>query len=111
MRRRGLLAGLGALFAGGCSKVADSGAGRALLDAADGWHKDAQRLITGRDALVPEFDRSQISPFFRGNGSIAIDTPSPVYSLIQKLITAPIGGFSPRNTPVVPCQSHPGNGS
>jgi DMSO/TMAO reductase YedYZ molybdopterin-dependent catalytic subunit len=66
---------LGALFAGGCSKVADTGAGRALLDAADGWHKSAQRLITGRDALVPEFDRLQVSPFFRGNGSIAIDTP------------------------------------
>ena len=75
MRRRKLLAGLGAVFAGGCSKVADSGAGKALLNSADDWHKGAQRLITGRDALAAEFDRSQISPFFRGNGSIAIDTP------------------------------------
>jgi DMSO/TMAO reductase YedYZ molybdopterin-dependent catalytic subunit len=75
LRRRGLLAGLGALVAGGCSKVADSDTGSALLEAADGWHKTAQRLITGRDALAPEFDRSEISPFFRGNGSIAIDTP------------------------------------
>jgi DMSO/TMAO reductase YedYZ molybdopterin-dependent catalytic subunit len=81
MRRRSLLAGFGALFAGACSKVADSGAGRNLLDAADQWHKGAQRLIAGRNALVPEFDRSQISPFFRGNGSIAIDTPEYAASL------------------------------
>lgn len=75
MRRRSLLAGVTAAFASGCAKVADSAAGHTLLEAAEDWHKDAHRLITGRDALVPEFDRSQISPFFRGNGSVSIDTP------------------------------------
>ena len=76
MRRRGLLAGLSALVVGGCSKVADSDTGRSLFEAAGRWHKRTQRLISGRDALVPEFDRSQISPFFRGNGSVAVDTPA-----------------------------------
>jgi DMSO/TMAO reductase YedYZ molybdopterin-dependent catalytic subunit len=63
------------MLAGGCSKVSDSRAGRSLFDAADRWHKGAQRLLTGPEALVPEFDRSQISPFFRGNGSTTVDTP------------------------------------
>lgn len=83
MRRRNLLAGLGAFLAGGCSKVADSEAGRKILDAADDWHKGAQRLVTGREALAPEFDRSQISPFFRGNGSIAIRTPEYTAALAK----------------------------
>ena len=69
MRRRNVLVGLGALFAGACSKIAESGAGSSVLDAAEGWHKSAQRLLTGRKALAKEYDRSEISPFFRGNGS------------------------------------------
>ena len=76
MRRRHILAGLGALVAGGCAKVGESRAGRSLFDAAERWHQGAHRLLTGRDALAPEFDRSQISPRFRGNGSQKIDTPA-----------------------------------
>jgi len=75
MRRRSLLAGLGAMVAGGCTKVADSPTGRSILEGAERWHKGAQRLLTGRDALAPEFDRSQISPFFRGNGSVGVEGP------------------------------------
>jgi DMSO/TMAO reductase YedYZ molybdopterin-dependent catalytic subunit len=76
MRRRGLLAGLAALAVGGCGKVADSSAGRSLFEAAGEWHRRVQRALTGRTALAPEFDRSQVSPFFRGNGSVSIDTPA-----------------------------------
>lgn len=72
--RRGVLAGLSALLVGACSRVADSDAGRSLFAAAEGWHRAAQRLLTG-GALAPEFDRAQISPFFRGNGSQTVDTP------------------------------------
>jgi DMSO/TMAO reductase YedYZ molybdopterin-dependent catalytic subunit len=75
MKRRGVLAGIGALFVGACSKVAESRAGASLLDAAEGWHRKAQRALTGRKALAPEFPRSAISPFFRGNGSRTVGTP------------------------------------
>ena len=75
MKRRGLIAGLGALVVGGCSKVADSGAGQAVLGSAERWHKAAQRLITGRDALATEFTGADISPSFRGNGSKTVGTP------------------------------------
>lgn len=67
--RRGVLAGMAALFASGCSKVADTKAGATLLDAAENWHRGAQRLLTGRDSLVREYEVEDISPFFRGNGS------------------------------------------
>ncbi len=69
MRRRNVLAGLGALFAAGCSKVADSRAGSSILSAAEDWHRKAHRMLAGREALAPEFERDDISPFFRGNGS------------------------------------------
>ena len=67
-RRHFLVTGAAALVAG-CNKVADSDAGSRLLSAADGWHKSAHRLLQDRDALAPEYARSEISPFFRGNGS------------------------------------------
>lgn len=67
--RRGVLAGMAALLASGCSKVADSKAGSSLLSAAENWHKGAHRLLNGRDTLVREYDVEDISPFFRGNGS------------------------------------------
>ena len=86
MRRRNALASLGALVAAGCSRIGDSTRGRSLLEAADDWHKRTQRLITGRDALAPEFDRSQISPFFRGNGSVRIDTPEYTAGLVNRFV-------------------------
>ncbi len=75
MRRRSLLAGLGALVAGGCSKVAETGAGQSLLKGAERAHKTAQRFLAGREALATEFTRADLSPFFRGNGSTSVDTP------------------------------------
>ncbi|MEW4447677.1 molybdopterin-dependent oxidoreductase [Qipengyuania sp. JC766] len=67
--RRGVLAGMSALFLSACSKVGETQAGKALLKGAQTWHKYANRAIAGREALVPEYPRSAISPFFRGNGS------------------------------------------
>lgn len=69
MKRRSVIAGLGALWVAGCNKIADSNAGSKLLSAAEKWHKGAHRLLTDRAALAPEYPRSAISPFFRGNGS------------------------------------------
>ena len=67
--RRGLLAGAGALFLTGCGKVADSAAGRAAFDAAERLHRGAHRALGG-GGLVKEYARSEISPYFRGNGSV-----------------------------------------
>jgi DMSO/TMAO reductase YedYZ molybdopterin-dependent catalytic subunit len=75
MKRRSLLGGLGALVVGGCSKVADSPSGQALLGGAERWHQAAQRLIAGRSALASEFTKADISPVFRGNGSTSVNTP------------------------------------
>lgn len=74
MKRRGLLIGLGALAAGGCSKVAGTGPAKSLFEAAEGLHRTAHRLLAGRTALAPEFPRSAVSPTFRGNGSLTVDS-------------------------------------
>lgn len=70
MKRRGFLAVLGAGFVAGCNKFADSDAGSKLLGAAEKWHKNAHEFLMDRKALAPEFPRSAISSFFRGNGSV-----------------------------------------
>lgn len=70
MKRRGFLAVLGAAFVTGCNKVAETNAGSRLLGAAEKWHEDAHRFLTDRRALAPEYPRSAISPYFRGNGSV-----------------------------------------
>ena len=75
MKRRTMLAGLAALLASGCSKIAKSGPGERLFAIAQGWHERAHKALRG-DALAPEFPRSAISPDFRGNGSITADTPA-----------------------------------
>ncbi|MXP32681.1 molybdopterin-dependent oxidoreductase [Erythrobacter jejuensis] len=70
MKRRGVLAGMTAFLAAGCQKVSESTTGRSLLDAAQGWHQGANRLLGGRTGMAKEYDRSERSPFFRGNGSV-----------------------------------------
>ncbi|QWC55883.1 molybdopterin-dependent oxidoreductase [Erythrobacter sp. 3-20A1M] len=67
--RRGVIAGMGALFLGACSKVGDSAAGRSAFATAQAWHRRVQRLVGGRGGLVKEYAASQISPSFRGNGT------------------------------------------
>lgn len=77
MKRRGFLAaGVAALLAG-CSKIGKTDAFGAVVDTAEGWHRGLHRALGfGRIQLAPEFARSQISPFFRGNGTteVASDT-------------------------------------
>ena len=69
MKRRNFLVAAGAAFLASCNRVAESDLGGKLLGAAQSWHKRAHRLLTDRKALAPEYPRSAISPFFRGNGS------------------------------------------
>lgn len=70
MRRRTFLAAAGASLLAGCNRVAESAQGQRLLRAAEEWHRRAHRLLSPRPALAPEFTRAQVSPFFRGNGSV-----------------------------------------
>ncbi|QIQ85802.1 molybdopterin-dependent oxidoreductase [Erythrobacter sp.] len=74
IKRRHLLAGLAALGAGACSRIGESETATSLFDTAESWHRAAHRALAGREALAPEFDRSEISPSFRGNGSLTVDT-------------------------------------
>ena len=70
MKRRSVIAGIGALFVAGCNKVADSKPGASLLNAAEEWHRKAHRTLSSRTALAREYDKADISPFFRGNGTV-----------------------------------------
>nr|WP_192895954.1 molybdopterin-binding protein [Parerythrobacter lutipelagi] len=72
--RRGFLAGIGALFVSGCSKMAETDTAQSLFSAAQGWHQKVHRSLADRKALAREYPRSAISPFFRGNGSRTVDT-------------------------------------
>lgn len=69
MKRRNVLAGVGASLVAGCSKVGDSQAMQKLFEMADGWHRGAHRALGGRQALAREFSPADISPHFRGNGT------------------------------------------
>ena len=77
MRRRNFIVAAGAAVLAGCNKIAESGPGTRLLSAAERWHKAAHELLTDRKALAPEYPRSAISPFFRGNGTT--DPQEPAY--------------------------------
>ncbi|NNC59902.1 MAG: molybdopterin-dependent oxidoreductase [Erythrobacter sp.] len=70
IKRRGFIAGLLGLAAAGCTKVAESRTGKSIFDAAERWHAGAHRLLGGRTALAPEYTPAEISPFFRGNGTL-----------------------------------------
>lgn len=70
MRRRNVLVGLGALFAGGCSKLAETKPVAALLDGTDKWNRTVQNALGRRTALAREFSKADISPEFRGNGTM-----------------------------------------
>lgn len=78
MRRRTVLVGLGASLVGGCSRISDSAPGSRLLAAAERWHMGAHRLLNPPTALMPEYSRADISPFFRGNGTTR---PTGAYAL------------------------------
>ncbi|MDG6079642.1 molybdopterin-binding protein [Erythrobacter litoralis] len=80
MRRRNFLVAAGAAFVAGCNRVADSKPAARLLDAAESWHKSAQRFLNPPDALVREYSRADISPFFRGNGTTE---PGGAYPAMQ----------------------------
>ena len=72
--RRGVLAGLGMLMLGACSKVADTKIGGSLLSASERWHMGIHRSLASRMALAREYAKADISPTFKGNGSVSVDS-------------------------------------
>nr|WP_082836046.1 molybdopterin-dependent oxidoreductase [Croceicoccus bisphenolivorans] len=74
--RRKLIAGLGAgLTLGGCQKILETGPVDGFAQSLDLFTRDAQRLVTSRDALAREYSAAERSPDFRANGSRTVDTP------------------------------------
>ena len=71
--RRGIIGALLGGLVAGCSKVAQSGPGASLLGAVEDWNRAVQRALTRRTALAREFAPADISPTFRGNGTIQPD--------------------------------------
>ena len=74
MKRRSVLAGLAALFTAGCSKIGDSKAFEGLVDGAEKLHRGAHRILGGRQPMAREFSVADLSPDFRGNGNVEIDS-------------------------------------
>ncbi|WP_110692615.1 molybdopterin-binding protein [Salinicola halophyticus] len=71
--RRRLLSGMAALGAGsllaGCDRIADNASVKRALGSVEQLTYKAQRLIASRQALAQQFDKSQIAPVFRPNGT------------------------------------------
>jgi len=90
MNRRRWLAGaaatLGAAFVSACDRVTGAPVVQQALRMAEGLTRRAQRLILPRQALAPTYDRADISPDFRPNGSI--DPQASDYLALKA------GGFS-----------------
>lgn len=75
MQRRNFIVAAGAAFLAGCNKISDSKWFEKLVDGAESWHRGLHRgLGMGRITMAPEFERADISPFFRGNGNQDIET-------------------------------------
>lgn len=75
MQRRNFLAAGFAAFLAGCNEIGDSAWFGKLVNGAQGWHRGLHRALGGgRIAMAPEYSRADLSPYFRGNGSLTVDT-------------------------------------
>jgi DMSO/TMAO reductase YedYZ molybdopterin-dependent catalytic subunit len=77
-RRRflgGLALGAGGLVLGGCDAIVDNDSVLDTIRKADRLNFAAQRSLIDRQALAQEFDRTQMSPVFKANGTTIVNTP------------------------------------
>ena len=74
MKRRSVVAGLAALATAGCTRIAQTETFGSLVEGAERLHRSAHRLLGGRQAMAREYAPADVSPFFRGNGNVDIDT-------------------------------------
>ncbi|WP_156679043.1 molybdopterin-dependent oxidoreductase [Sphingomonas profundi] len=72
----GMGAGAGGLMLSGCDRLTASPTFRDGLRAGEALTMRAQRLVTNRGALAPEFDAAQRSPVFRANGTRRPSSPA-----------------------------------
>jgi DMSO/TMAO reductase YedYZ molybdopterin-dependent catalytic subunit len=72
---QGLSLGAASVLLSGCDMLGESESFRSILKSAESLNLGAQRLITDRAALAPEFSAADMSPLFRANGSQSGDTP------------------------------------
>jgi DMSO/TMAO reductase YedYZ molybdopterin-dependent catalytic subunit len=74
LTRRGLIgsigAGAGTVLLSGCDRIVASPTVAKALGVGEQLTMRAQRLVTDRAALAPEFARSDMSPVFRTNGNV-----------------------------------------
>ena len=63
-------AGAGTFALSGCDRISDAPAVQRVLGLGQGLTMRAQRLVTDRTALAPEFAAADMSPVFRTNGNI-----------------------------------------
>jgi DMSO/TMAO reductase YedYZ molybdopterin-dependent catalytic subunit len=68
-RRKFIVVGTSGLLVAGCDRLDRSETFRGILRSSEGLTMKAQRLITPRDALAPEYSASDMSPIFRSNGT------------------------------------------
>jgi DMSO/TMAO reductase YedYZ molybdopterin-dependent catalytic subunit len=72
--RRRLIAGAGGLVAAmpllsACDAINEAPLTRKILSKGEEMHRASQRALMDRDALAREFDRADLSPVFRSNGT------------------------------------------
>ncbi|WP_226016859.1 molybdopterin-binding protein [Novosphingobium sp. FKTRR1] len=67
--RRNALIGTGGLLLAGCDRITASPTVKRVLTLGEKATMSAQRLVTDRHALAPEFTRADLSPVFRVNGT------------------------------------------
>jgi DMSO/TMAO reductase YedYZ molybdopterin-dependent catalytic subunit len=78
LTRRGLIAmgvGAGGALLAGCDRIGASAVAKKTFKGAEALTMHAQRLVTDRAALAPEFGAGDVSPFFRSNGNATPGTP------------------------------------
>jgi DMSO/TMAO reductase YedYZ molybdopterin-dependent catalytic subunit len=66
--------GAGGLLVSGCDRIAASPRVQGVLQLGEGLTMRAQRLVTDRTALAPEFSAADMSPLFRTNGNVMHDS-------------------------------------
>ncbi|VVT12679.1 Molybdopterin-binding protein [Erythrobacter sp. EC-HK427] len=75
MQRRNFLVAAGAAFLTGCTEIGKTDWFGKIAQGAQNWHRGLHRALGGgRIPMAPEYDRSAISSYFRGNGNLTVDS-------------------------------------